>query len=136
MNVLIDEMLSHRLANYFPDTYRVRAVNRLEWRGRRNGDLLRLASQGSYELLVTVDRDMHSQQSARTLPFPVIVLHPLSQGTKSAGSLIASRVVPLLGRSLRVGFYDVWHDGRITFRQPADDRVEVIAPPEDGDDRG
>ena len=136
MNILLDENLSRRLARYFPDTYRVRAAEQLGWRARRNGELLQLASEESCDLLVTLDNDMFDQQSARTVPFPVAVLHPESQGTKAAGNLIASRVAPLLRTKLCVGFYDIYRDGRITFRQPSDDRVEVIAPPEDGDDRG
>ena len=136
MNILLDENLSRKLARHFPDAHLVSAIEQLGWKARRNGELLQLASRESYDLLITLDDKMRSQQSVRTVPFPVIVLHPSVQGLSSASSLIVSRVVPLLQLSLRVGFYDVWHDGRITFRLPSDDHVEEITLPEDGDNRG
>lgn len=126
MKILLDEGLWPQFARLFPDAHQVRTVEQMGWRSSRNGHLLHLASRASFDALVTLDAKMQGQQSDRTLPFPVIVLRPRTQGIEVPGHLISSRVVPLLRTSLCVGFYEIRHDGRIFFKRPSAKRYKEV----------
>ena len=43
------------------------------WRGKQNGELLRLAAD-SFDVLLTADRNLEHQQNLTTLPISVVVL--------------------------------------------------------------
>ena len=74
MKVLLDEPVPRRLAAEFPESFGVRTVQQMGWAGCSNGELLRLAADHGFGVLVTVDQGFAFQQSVRNLPIPVVIM--------------------------------------------------------------
>ena len=74
MRVLLDESVPRRLAAAFPESFGTRTVQQMGWAGCSNGELLRLASDHGFGVLVTVDQGFAYQQSIRDLPIPVVIM--------------------------------------------------------------
>ena len=72
MRLLLDESVPARLRRHLP-SHSVRTVVEMGWSGVKNGDLLRLAA-ASFDVFITVDKNLPYQQSLATLPLAVIVL--------------------------------------------------------------
>ncbi len=73
MNVLLDECLDQRLARELPG-HAVRTVPQVGWAGIKNGQLMSLAEQ-SFDVFITVDRNLSFQQNLPKFNIAVIVLH-------------------------------------------------------------
>ncbi len=74
MMVLLDESVPRRLAAEFPESFGARTVQQMGWAGCSNGELLRLAADHGFGVLVTVDQGFAYQQSVRRLPIPVVIM--------------------------------------------------------------
>ncbi len=74
MRVLLDESVPRRLAAEFPESFGSRTVQQMGWAGCSNGELLRLAADHGFGVLVTVDQGFAYQQSVRRLPIPVVIM--------------------------------------------------------------
>lgn len=74
MKLLLDESVPKRLGSLFPDEFQVRTVQQMGWTGSSNGDLLRLAYEHGFDILITVDQGIEYEQNLAYLPIPVIVL--------------------------------------------------------------
>ncbi len=74
MKVLLDESVPRRLAAEFPESFGARTVQQMGWAGCSNGELLRLAADHGFGVLVTVDQGFAYQQSIRSLPIPVVIM--------------------------------------------------------------
>ncbi|MDE0260702.1 MAG: DUF5615 family PIN-like protein [Gammaproteobacteria bacterium] len=74
MKVLLDESVPRRLAAEFPESFGARTVQQMGWAGCSNGELLRLAADHGFGVLVTVDQGFAYQQSVRSLPIPVVIM--------------------------------------------------------------
>ena len=72
MRVLLDEQLPLDLAQELHG-YDVQTVVGRGWAGIKNGELLRLM-RGTYDVLVTMDRNLEFQQNLSALPFGVILV--------------------------------------------------------------
>lgn len=94
MRLLLDESVPVRLRRYLP-SHSVRTVVEMGWSGVKNGDLLRLAA-ASFDVFITVDKNLPFQQSLDTLPLAVIVLDSHSNELPALLPL-----VPKLEASLR-----------------------------------
>jgi predicted nuclease of predicted toxin-antitoxin system len=73
VRVLLDEMLPAGVAKMLPD-HEVTTVREAGWTGLDNGELLRAAAQAGFEVLVTADRSMPSQQNIATSGMAVILV--------------------------------------------------------------
>ena len=73
MRVLLDEFLPRRLKSDLVG-HDVRTVPEMGWASRRNGDLLRLATEAGFEAFVTVDRKLQHQQNLSAFKIAVVVL--------------------------------------------------------------
>jgi predicted nuclease of predicted toxin-antitoxin system len=62
MKVMLDENLPHRLRHEFSE-HEVSTVAYMSWSGIKNGELLKLAEAGGFQVLVTADRNMQYQQN-------------------------------------------------------------------------
>lgn len=94
MRLLLDESVPARLRRHLP-SHSVRTVVEMGWSGVKNGDLLRLAA-ASFDVFITVDKNLPYQQSLATLPLAVIVLDAQSNDLPALLPL-----VPKLETSLR-----------------------------------
>ena len=72
MRLLLDESIPVRLKRHLP-SHSVRTVVEMGWSGVKNGDLLKLAA-ASFDVFITVDKNLPYQQNLATLPLAVIVL--------------------------------------------------------------
>ena len=72
MRVLLDECVDWRLARHIAG-HDVKTARQMGWTTIKNGELLALASQ-AFDVFVTVDRNLSSQQNLGRLPIAVIVL--------------------------------------------------------------
>jgi Domain of unknown function (DUF5615) len=73
MRLLLDESVPVRLKRHLSSHY-VRTVVEIGWSGVKNGDLLRRAA-ASFDVFVTVDKNLPYQQNLATLPLAVVVLN-------------------------------------------------------------
>ena len=86
MKVLLDECLDWRLARDIAG-HEVKSAHQMGWATIKNGELLTLASK-SFDVFVTVDRNLASQQNLSTYPIAVIVLRSRSNRLSDLRSLV------------------------------------------------
>jgi hypothetical protein len=76
VRVLLDECIDWRLARHIVG-HDVRTARQMGWSSIKNGELIALAST-SFDVFVTVDRNLAFQQNIDNLPVAVIVLRAKS----------------------------------------------------------
>ena len=74
MRVSPDESVPRRLASAFPESFGMCTVQQMGWAGCSNGELLRLAADHEFDLVVTVDQGFAYQQNVWDLPVPVVIM--------------------------------------------------------------
>jgi hypothetical protein len=74
MKVLIDENLPVRLRTFIP-VHAVSTVTWLKWKGTRNGALLARCVENAFNVLVTIDGKLESQQNTAKAALGIVVLH-------------------------------------------------------------
>ena len=79
IRVLLDEGVPERLRRSFSEDFVVETVGYWEWKGLKNGELLRAAEE-HFDALVTVDRGLRHQQNVSGRRIGVVVL--AAGGTK------------------------------------------------------
>src|SRR6185437_4705383 len=75
MKILLDESLPRKLRNDFGDEHDVWTVRDKGWLGKKNGELLKLMIDSSFELFITLDRNLPYQQNLDRLPLTICVLY-------------------------------------------------------------
>ena len=73
MYVLLDENLDWRLVRYFDADFQVTTVSRQDWKGMRNGELLRQAA-AIFDALITMDKGIEYQQNLRKHTIGIILI--------------------------------------------------------------
>ena len=76
MRVLLDECVDRRLASEIPG-HEVTTVPEAGWAAVKNGDLLAVAEK-SFDVFITVDRNLSFQQSLPRFAIAVVVLRARS----------------------------------------------------------
>jgi hypothetical protein len=74
MKVLLDENLPFELRPLLMPMHEVFTVAWMGWKGIANGELLRAAAAGGFEVLITMDRGIEYEQNPLALPCSVVVL--------------------------------------------------------------
>jgi hypothetical protein len=91
LKVLLDEDLPHELRHHLPghDVYTVRY---LRWDSLKNGTLLRTAEDGLFDVFVTGDQNLTSQQSMKGRKIGVVTLtaQRLDQLLRNLGAIRAA----------------------------------------------
>ena len=72
MRILLDECVHGELRKNLTSSS-VKTVPEMKWRGIKNGELLRLASE-HFDVFITSDKNIEYQQYKNTLPLPVIII--------------------------------------------------------------
>ena len=106
MRLLLDESVPRPLRASFPPAYEVRTVPQLGWVGTENGALLRLAADGGFDALITVDRGIAHQQNWNHLPLPVVIMLAASNRPDDLRPLVP-KVIGILSGTLRKRVYHV-----------------------------
>jgi len=73
MRILLDENMDRRLQRLFDARYEVRTVSECGWNGKKNGELLRLASH-EFDVFITMDRNIRYQQNLAVFNLGIILI--------------------------------------------------------------
>ena len=76
MKIILDECIDRRLTKEFIG-YDIKTVPQMGWAGTKNGKLLALINQ-EFDVFITVDRNLSSQQNLTKFNIAVIVLQAVS----------------------------------------------------------
>lgn len=88
MKILLDESLPRKLKTQFESEHEVWTVRDMGWLGKKNGSLIKLLIAGSFDLFITVDRNLRYQQNIESLPFTIVVLCAKNNRLKTLVELI------------------------------------------------
>jgi predicted nuclease of predicted toxin-antitoxin system len=73
VRILLDENLDWRLERFLSG-HEIKSVPRLGWAGLKNGKLLARAAQENFDVLLTMDGSMASQQNLAKIKLSIIAL--------------------------------------------------------------
>ena len=73
MRLLLDENLPKRLKSDFPK-YEIYTIRDKNWNGIKNGELMKLLIENSFDALLTFDKNIQFQQNLLKYPLTVFVL--------------------------------------------------------------
>ena len=93
MRLLLDENLDWRLEQFLPG-HEVKSVPRIGWAGLKNGKLLARAQDG-FDVLLTMDGSMASQQNLSKIKLAIIALRAPSNRLADTSPLMP-KVLTLL----------------------------------------
>ena len=74
MRVLIDECLPRQLKGWLAQSHSAETVQEIGWANVKNGELLRLANDAGFDVLVTADKNIHFQQNFTGLRLCALVI--------------------------------------------------------------
>jgi predicted nuclease of predicted toxin-antitoxin system len=77
VRILLDENLDWRLEKFLPG-HEVKSVPRLGWAGLKNGKLLARAAEEKFDVLITMDGSMASQQNLSQIKPAIVALRARS----------------------------------------------------------
>ena len=87
MKVLLDECLPRKLKKLLSG-HDCKTVPEIGWAGKKNGELLILAEQASFEVFLTLDRGLEFQQALKSRKFAVVLLRSRSSRLAELGPLV------------------------------------------------
>lgn len=96
MRVLLDEQLPRQLARELTG-HEVRTVQQQGWAGLKNGELLRRATEASYEVFITADRNVEFQQNLTRSRLFVLILVASSNALEDLLPLVPSILAQIPG---------------------------------------
>jgi hypothetical protein len=71
---LLDENLPTKLKFEFGENYEIKTVKDMAWLGKKNGELLGLATFNEFDFFITLDKNLKYQQSIKKFEIKFIVL--------------------------------------------------------------
>jgi predicted nuclease of predicted toxin-antitoxin system len=98
LKLLLDERVDRRLARDLAP-HEVKTAVQMGWSGKKNGELLRLAEK-EFEVFVTVDQNLTSQQNLPQFNIAVLVLRAPSSRLQELRALVPKilAALPTLAR--------------------------------------
>ena len=72
MKVLLDECVTRKLKSRLPN-HQVATVREMHWNGLRNGNLMRVAVEAGFDVLLTIDKNLEYQQNLKSFDLIVAV---------------------------------------------------------------
>ena len=75
MRILLDENMNPRLRRFFPE-HQFETVTTIGWRGKKNGELLKLILNESFGAFITFDHGIPFQNNLSNYTIPIIILQP------------------------------------------------------------
>jgi predicted nuclease of predicted toxin-antitoxin system len=93
LKLLLDECVDRRLARDLAP-HEVRTVVQMGWSGRKNGELLRLAEK-EFEVFITVDSNLTSQQNLSQFNLAVMILRAQSNRLEELRALVPKMLAAL-----------------------------------------
>ncbi len=77
MKIFLDHNLDRRLKNHLTD-YEVATTQEMNWADALNGELLTLAEQNGFDVMLTADSNIKSQQNLSKRRISILVLRALN----------------------------------------------------------
>lgn len=74
MKLLLDENLPKKLKSDFPK-HEVFTVRDMNWNGKKNGELMLLMLEKTFDAFITFDKNLQFQQNFKKYLIPVLVLN-------------------------------------------------------------
>ncbi len=74
MKILLDENIPAKLRFDFGKGYEVRTVGEMNWNGKKNGELLGLATLNGFEIFIMLDKNLKNQQNLSKFEIKFILL--------------------------------------------------------------
>jgi predicted nuclease of predicted toxin-antitoxin system len=87
MRVLLDENIPRKLRHLFETGVEVATVGYLGWKGKKNGELLRIA-QNEFDAFITMDKGIPHQQNLSNLKIGIVLLKARSNRYEDLASLM------------------------------------------------
>lgn len=87
MKILLDHCVPRKLARGLPG-HEVSTAREMGWDEERNGRLMRLAADGGFVVLLTMDANLTHQQPSGPLPVAVLVLRAVSNDLDDIAALL------------------------------------------------
>jgi len=94
VRILLDENLNWRLEQFLPG-HEIKSVPRIGWAGLKNGKLLARAAAENFEVLLTMDGSMASQQNLSKIKLAIVALRAPSNRLADTSPLMP-KVLALL----------------------------------------
>ena len=94
MRILLDENLDWRLERFLSG-HEIKSIPRLGWAGLKNGKLLARAAQENFDVLLTMDGSMASQQNLAKIKLAIVALRAPSNRLADTSPLMP-KVILLL----------------------------------------
>ncbi|MFW5656090.1 MAG: DUF5615 family PIN-like protein [Bacteroidota bacterium] len=76
MKILLDECMPVRLKQYLPG-FEVYTVNEMGWTSLKNGNLMKVATESDFKVMITVDKNLQYQQNLKAYDISIVVLDVL-----------------------------------------------------------
>ena len=74
MKILLDENFPTKLKYDFGENFEIHTVKDMGWLGKKNGELLGLATFNGFDIFLTLDKNLKNQQSINKFDQKFIVL--------------------------------------------------------------
>lgn len=89
MKILLDECVTKRLKKYL-NTFEVSTVRELGLSGIKNGKLLAYCVEYSFDILLTIDKNLMFQQNLSQYPITIVVLNCITSKIEELITFIPS----------------------------------------------
>ncbi len=77
MKILPDECVTKHLKPHLAD-HEVYTAREMNWSGIKNGELMALCVDHSFDILLTIDKNLQYQQNLDSYPISIVVLNSFS----------------------------------------------------------
>ena len=74
MKILLDENLPTKLKYNFGINFEISTIKDMGWLGKKNGELLGLATLNNFEIFLTIDKNLIHQQNIHEFEIKFIIL--------------------------------------------------------------
>jgi predicted nuclease of predicted toxin-antitoxin system len=73
MKILLDECVTKKLKQHLTE-FEVETVVEMNWSGLKNGNLMKVATEENFDILLTIDKNLRFQQNLKNYNISVVVL--------------------------------------------------------------
>ena len=94
MKILLDECVTKHIKPYLSD-YEIYTIREMEWSGIKNGKLMQLCVEHSFDILLTIDKNLQYQQNLDRYPVVIVVLNSFTSKVDDLVVLLPSFRVQL-----------------------------------------
>jgi predicted nuclease of predicted toxin-antitoxin system len=107
MKILLDENLPIDLKFELEDTdYEIATVNDFGWKGKKNGELLKLLEENEFKVLITLDENITKQQNISKYKISIFVINALNNKIQTLKPFIP-KIKYVIKRNLQTGITEI-----------------------------